>query len=62
MVDMGVLVGTFRRFGLFGPAYEVLATGTVGRSGEPRMRVRLLASGEELDYPVEHVVADPIED
>ena len=62
MVDMGVLVGAFRRFGLFGPAYEVLGPGEPGGAGAPRMRVRLLESGEEADYSVEHILTDPIED
>lgn len=62
MVDMGVLVGTFRRFGLFGPTYEVIGTGSPGSSGEPRLRVRVLDSGEELDYGVERIIADPVED
>lgn len=59
MVDMGILVGSFRRFGLFGPPYEVLGPGT---SGDGKMRVRLLESGEETEYSVEHILADPIED
>jgi hypothetical protein len=62
MVDMGVLVGSFRRFGLFGPTYEVIGPGAPGPSGEPRMRIRLIATGEITDYGVASVVADPIED
>ena len=62
MVDMGVLVGSFRRFGLEGPPYEVLGSAATGADGRARMRVRLLESGEELDYPVEDLVADPRED
>ena len=62
MVDMGVLVGTFRRFGLFGSTYEVLGAGSPGLSGEMRLRVRVLESGEELDYGVERIIADPVED
>ena len=61
MVDMGVLVGTFRRFGEFGPPYEVLGPGTPGKAGEARMRVRLIETGEEADHPVAHVLTDPIE-
>ena len=62
MVDMGVLVGSFRRFGLFGPPYEVLGPGTPGHTGEQRLRIRLIETGEEADYGVEHILADPIED
>lgn len=62
MVDMGVLIGSFRRFGLAGPPYEVLGPAVLRDDGRPRMRVRVLESGEELDYPVEDLVADPCED
>jgi hypothetical protein len=61
MVDMGVLVGTMRRFGLVGPAYEVL--GPVGAEGvEPLMRVHVLESGDEFDCPVRDIMSDPVED
>ena len=62
MVDMGTLVGTFRRFGLVGPPYEVLGPSATGRSGEPRMRIRLLESGEETDYALAQLLLDPSED
>lgn len=62
MVDMGVLVGAFRRFGLSGPPYEVLGPAMPGKAGEPRMRVRLIETGEEAEYGVEHILADPVED
>ncbi len=62
MVDMSVLIGSFRRFGLAGPPYEVLGPAPLRDDGRARMRVRLLESGEELDYPVEDLVADPCED
>lgn len=62
MVDMGVLIGSLRRFGLVGPPYEVLGPATPGIGGQPRMRIRLLESGEETDYAVEYILADPSED
>ena len=62
MVDMGVLVGTYRRFGQFGPSYEVLGPGSAGKAGEARMRVRLIETGEEAEYGVELILADPIAD
>ena len=61
MVDMGVLIGSFRRFGLFGPTYEVLGPGAAN-GGEPRMRIRLIETGEEADYRVDSILADPIEE
>lgn len=48
------LIGTYRTFGTEGPAYQVVAK----RPGD-KLRVRVLESGEELDYPVQHAIADP---
>lgn len=62
MGDMGVLIGTIRRFGLEGPPYEVVGPAAAGADGRARMHVRLLESGEELDYPVDDLIADPCED
>jgi len=59
MVDMGVLVGSIRRFGLEGPSYQVIGPAAAGTDGRARMHVRVLESGEELDYPIDDLVADP---
>lgn len=61
MVDMGILVGTIRRFGLVGPAYEVIEPAAAG-GGEPMMRIRLLESDEAAEHPVSAILADPAED
>lgn len=61
MVDMGTLVGTFRRFGLVGPPYEVLGPVIPVAGAEPRMRIRLLESGEETDYALAQLLLDPSE-
>ncbi|HEX8381989.1 MAG TPA: DUF5397 family protein [Sphingomonas sp.] len=62
MVDMGVLMGTIRRFGLVGPAYEIVAPAEAAASGEPQMRIHVLESDEHLDYPVSAILADPTDD
>ena len=56
MVDMGTLVGSFRRFGLVGPPYEVLGTAA---PGDARMHIRLIESGEETDYALAQLLSDP---
>ncbi|WP_425230908.1 DUF5397 family protein [Sphingomonas sp.] len=61
MVDMGSLVGSIRRFGLVGPSYEVLGPAAAGETGA-RMRIRLIESGEETDYALAQLLADPEED
>ncbi len=48
------LVGTYRTFGRVGPAYEVIAK----VNGE-KVHIRVLESGEELDYPVRDALEDP---
>ncbi|WP_375427396.1 DUF5397 family protein [uncultured Sphingomonas sp.] len=62
MVDMGVLVGAIRRFGLVGPAYEIVAPAASSPVGEPHMRIHVLESGESLDYPVSAILTDPTDD
>ena len=62
MVDMGVLVGSIRRFGLVGPPYEVLGPASSSDSGEALMRIHLLESNEDVDYPVADILNDPEQD
>ena len=61
LVDMGVLVGSIRRFGLEGPPYEIIGPAAASRTGEPNMRIHLLESNEDVDYPVRDILADPVE-
>lgn len=62
MVDMGLLVGSVRRFGLAGPPYEIIGPAAPSKAGEPQMRIHLLESGEDADYPVRDILADPTDD
>jgi hypothetical protein len=55
------LVGTWRRFGPVGPAYEVIAAGKELPNGDRLMRVRVAETGEELDYRLTWIVDDPRE-
>ena len=59
MVDMSALVGSIRRFGLVGPPYEVLGPTTASARGEAQMRIHLLESDEQADYPVAEILRDP---
>lgn len=52
--DADDLGGTFRTIGEAGPAYQVLKN-----SGEGPVRIVVVESGEELDYPVDHARQDP---
>ena len=55
------LVGTFRRFGSVGPVYEITAAGKEMPDGDVTMRIRVVESGEELDYPYSAIIEDPKE-
>lgn len=55
------LVGTWRRFGLFGPVYEIIGIGDKLPNGDVSMRVRVVESGEELDYRFTDILDDPKE-
>lgn len=62
MVDMGLLVGTIRRFGNAGPPYEIVGLAPPLPSGEPQMRIHLIESDEDVDYAVSAILSDPAED
>jgi Family of unknown function (DUF5397) len=55
------LVGTFRRFGSAGPVYEITAAGKELPDGDVTMRIRVVESGEELDYRYSAIIEDPKE-
>lgn len=53
-------VGTYRRFGPAGPVYEVKAF--IREEGDDAlMRIQLPTTGEELDYLLSQILADPKE-
>ncbi len=52
-------VGVLKTFGEFGPMYEVLGPAPRGPKGE-MVAIRVFHSGEELDYPLADVLADPL--
>ncbi len=62
MVDMGVLVGDVRRLGLAGPPYEILGATVPSADGAAQMRILLIESNEEVDYPVADILNDPRDD
>ncbi|MFT5467889.1 MAG: hypothetical protein ACI8UO_002997 [Verrucomicrobiales bacterium] len=49
------LVGTFRTIGETGPLYEVISQAV---SGE--VRIEVVHSGEQLDYPADEAATDPL--
>nr|WP_294549783.1 DUF5397 family protein [uncultured Rhodopila sp.] len=61
MLEPSNFVGTWRRFGMVGPVYEIISAGTALPDGDRLMRIRVVESGEELDYRVFEILADPVE-
>ena len=60
-LDPASLIGSFRRFGLYGPIYEITAVAEVSQAEGLLMHIRVLESGEELDYPLADILDDPLE-
>lgn len=55
------LVGTWRRFGAAGPVYEIVSAGRELSGGDRVMRVRVVETGEEVDYRLAEILDDPRE-
>ena len=53
------LIGVIRRSGWTGPVYEVLSVAPPGELNAPAVRIRVIRSGEELDYQLSDILADP---
>jgi hypothetical protein len=54
-----MLIGQFRTFGPFGPAYQVLDSVKQDAKGEWLLRVQILETGEETEYPYAQAANDP---
>lgn len=54
-----LLVGAIKTFGEYGPMYEVLGPAPDGPKGA-MVHVRVFFTGEELDYPLTDMLADPL--
>jgi hypothetical protein len=60
-IDPRHLVGSWRRFGPVGPVYEIIGAAHSDNAGTPCMRIRVLESGEEVDYRLTDLLEDPKE-
>jgi len=52
-MDQG-LVGSFKRFGPYGVAYEIIKV-----DNDRFAAIRVVESGEMLEYPMQKILADP---
>ena len=55
------LTGSFRRFGPFGPVYQVLEK-LRDEGDDIIMKVRVVDTGEEAEYRYTHILDDPKEE
>jgi hypothetical protein len=55
------VIGTWRRFGEVGPVYEIISTGYELPGGDRPMRVRVVETGEGVDYRLTTIMDDPRE-
>ena len=55
------LIGTWRRFGAIGPAYQIIAIGDPTADGTDQIvKIRVAETGEEVDYTFNRVVDDEV--
>jgi len=58
MNERATFSGQVRRFGFSGPIYEIVSD----RLDEGKfVRIRLIETGEEVDYPADAALQDPLE-
>jgi Family of unknown function (DUF5397) len=55
------LINTYRRFGRFGPAYEIMGISQKLKSGDVLMKVHIFESDEDVEYPLSNILNDPLE-
>ena len=55
------LIGSFRRFGPFGPVYQVIEK-LRDEDNDIIMKVRVVDTGEEAEYRYTHILDDPKEE
>ncbi len=54
-----VPLGRFKTFGPLGPKYEIVGTGRQGPNKEWLVPIRLVDSGEQMEYRYSRVQQDP---
>ena len=52
-------VGKIKTFGANGPKYEITGSGHASNEGEWLVPIRVIESGEELDYRYSRLLLDP---
>lgn len=58
-LPLDAILGGFRTFGRLGPIYEILDVVGPRTGPDVNVRIRVVESGEELEYPLASVLEDP---
>ncbi len=53
------LINSFRRFGRFGPAYQILGIVRQLEDGDVMMKIHVCENNEDLEYLYSHILNDP---
>lgn len=56
------LINTYRRFGRFGPAYQVTGIIRHLESGDTLMKIHIFESNQDIEYPFSSIINDPSEE
>lgn len=56
------LLHTFRRFGEYGPVYQIVDVREVADAVRPALTIKVIATGEVVRYDVGRALADPVAD
>jgi Family of unknown function (DUF5397) len=59
-IEPQALIGTWRRFGAIGPAYEIVSIGNELPNGDRAVKIRLAETGEEVNYTFNRLIDDQI--
>jgi Family of unknown function (DUF5397) len=60
VVPIDSIIGTFRTFGKVGPVYEILSVGEPSSGSDVVVQIRVVESGERLDYLLSEALDDPL--
>lgn len=53
------LIGAFKTFGPFGPAYQVMSPVRQLEDGDRLVKIHQIETGEDLEYRYTHALSDP---
>jgi len=55
------LVNTCRRFGRFGPVYQIMSISHKLENGDILMKIHVFESNEDIEYPLSNILDDLLE-